>query len=117
MAVRVRRHGGGRLCTKTCNDYTPTVIRTFRYPLRPTKAQEAELDVCLWRCRQIYNAALEQRISAYRRQRKSLTRFDQQKDLTELRRFDPDFGAVAATILRSALKRIELGYGAFFRRL
>ena len=70
----------------------------------------------LWRCRQLYNAALEQRRDAYRKQGKSLTRYDQQKDLTELRQNDPDFGVISAVVLRSALKRLDLSFKAFFRR-
>jgi len=93
------------------------VIRSFRYPLRPNKAQEAVLDVYLWRARQVFNAALEQRISAYRNQGRTLTRYDQQRDLTELRQSDPDFEAVPATVLRSSLKRLDLAYRAFFRRI
>jgi putative transposase len=93
------------------------VIRTFRYPLRPNKAQEAVLDVYLWRCQQLYNAALEQRRDAYQKQGKTLSWVDQFKDLTELRQGDADFGAVPAKILRSALKRLDLAYQAFFRRL
>ena len=83
----------------------------------PNKAEEAKLDVYIWRCRQVYNAALQQRIEAYKRQGKSLSQFDQQKDLTELRQGDPDFGVVPATILRSALKRLNTSYSAFFRRV
>jgi putative transposase len=93
------------------------VIRTFKYPLRPNKAQEAFLDTYLLRCRQVYNAGLEERREAYRKQGKTVSRFDQQKELTELRREDPDFGSVPTAILRSALKRLDLGYQAFFRRV
>ncbi len=93
------------------------MIRTFKYHLRPNKAQAATLDVYLWRCRTLYNAALEQRRDAYRRQRRTLSYYDQIKDLTELRQSDPEFRVVPATILRSALKRLNLAYKAFFRRI
>ncbi len=93
------------------------MIRTLRYPLRPNKAQEAKLEVYLLRCRQLYNAALEQRKDAYRKQGKTLSRFDQQKDLTQLRQDDLDFAAVPATILRSSLRRLDLSYKSFFRRV
>lgn len=93
------------------------MIRAYRYPLKPTKDQEVALDRYLWRCRQVYNAALEQRRDAYRKQHRSLSKFDQQKDLTELRQNDPDFKSVPATVLRSGLKRLDDGYQAFFRRV
>jgi hypothetical protein len=40
-----------------------TVRKTYQEKLRPTPAQEAALDVVLWRCRALYSTALEQRIS------------------------------------------------------
>jgi len=44
-----------------------TVRMTFKEKLRPTPAQERALDEVLWRCRDLYNAALEQRITAWQR--------------------------------------------------
>jgi putative transposase len=93
------------------------MTRTFSYPLRPTAAQHQALTGMLLLCQRLYNAALEQRIDAYRKQRKFLSRIDQQKDLTELRRHDETYGQVAATILRSPLFRLERAFQAFFRRL
>jgi hypothetical protein len=37
--------------------------KTFKEKLRPTPLQEQTLEEVLWRCRELYNAALEQRIS------------------------------------------------------
>jgi putative transposase len=48
--------------------------KTFKEKLRPTLAQEQALDEALWRCRELYNAALEQRITAWQRRRVSLSR-------------------------------------------
>lgn len=93
------------------------MIRSFRYPLRPNKAQEAILDTYLWRCRQVYNAALEQRLAAYRKQGRTLSRYDQQKDLALLRQGDQDFRFIPSDVLRSPLKRLDLAYKAFFRRV
>jgi len=44
-----------------------TARKTFKEKLRPTPAQERALEEVLWRCRDLYNAALEQRITAYQR--------------------------------------------------
>jgi hypothetical protein len=56
----------------------PIVRKTFKEKLRPTPAQEWELEAILWRCRDLYNTALEQRITAYQRRRVSLSRYDQE---------------------------------------
>jgi putative transposase len=93
------------------------VIRSFRYPLHPTVAQEAVLESWLLQCCELYNAALEQRREAWRKQRVSLSRYDQQKELTELRRADPAWGSTPVWIQRSALARLDHAFRAFFRRV
>jgi len=60
---------------------------------------------------------LEQRIDAYKKQCRTLSYIDQTKSLTELRQEDPDFSVIPATVLRSSLKKLDLSYKAFFRRL
>ena len=93
------------------------VIRSLRYPLRPTKTQEGVLNGWLGQCQELYNAALEQRRDAWRRQRISVTKYDQYKQLTELRAADPDWAAVPALVQRSALERLDRAFRAFFRRV
>jgi transposase len=46
-----------------------TYHKTYKEKLRPTPAQEGALEVVLWRCRVLYNTALEQRITAWQRRR------------------------------------------------
>jgi hypothetical protein len=36
-----------------------TVRKTFKYKLQPTPEQEQTLETVLWRCRMLYNVALE----------------------------------------------------------
>ena len=38
-----------------------TIRKTYKYKLHPTPTQEQALGQVLWRCRTLYNAALEQR--------------------------------------------------------
>jgi hypothetical protein len=61
------------------------VIRTYSYPLKPNRAQEGTLNIFLRACQRLYNGALEERIGAYRRQHKAVTKYDQFKELTTLR--------------------------------
>lgn len=93
------------------------MFRTFRYPLRPTAAQEATLIHWLEQCCDLYNAALQERRDAWRKQRVSTDLRKQQVSLTEWRRSDPDGSAVPVEVQRSALRRIDLAFKAFFRRL
>jgi len=62
-----------------------TVRTTFKEKLRPTPAQEQALDEVLWRCRELYNAGLEQRRTAWERCHVSLTQYDQEAELKAIR--------------------------------
>lgn len=93
------------------------MIRTFRYPLRPTKDQEFVLTLWLVRCQQLYNAALEERRDAWRKQHASITYYDQQKELTELRAAMPEWSTVPVWVARSALTRLDRAFKSFFRRV
>ena len=91
------------------------MIRTSHLLLR--KSSYSALVYTLEICRQLYNAALEQRILAYRRQRVSLSFYDQCKDLTALRAADPEYRALSAVMTRlTVLHRLDRAMKAFFRR-
>jgi putative transposase len=90
--------------------------RTYRYPLYPTRQQEGVLLGWLHFCQQLYNAALEERIGAWKRARKPIRLYDQQRELTELRASDADASAVPVLVARSALHRLDRAFAAFFRR-
>ncbi|MFC6775363.1 RNA-guided endonuclease InsQ/TnpB family protein [Methylobacterium gregans] len=91
---------------------------TFRQKLRPTRAQHRLLDERLERQRLLYNAALQERRDAYRLQRKTITRLDQQKSLTVIRADDPEgHGADPVTMGRWTLARVEDAFTGFFGRV
>lgn len=90
--------------------------RSFKFRLHPNASQERALDGWRRQCCSLGNAALEQRITAWTAQRKSITRFDQTAQLTELRATDPVFAAVPVEVQRSALRRVDLAFQGFFRR-
>ena len=91
------------------------MIRAFQFRLLPNAAQRAALERILDDNCETYNAALQERRDAWKLEKKVVTRFDQQKELTELRR-DPNFQWIAANIQRHALLRVDLAFQAFFRR-
>jgi putative transposase len=93
------------------------MILTFRYRLLPTKPQHRTLESILESQRQLYNAALEERIDAYRKANVTRTYFDQTKALTEWRQEDPDASALPVALQRATLKRLDEAYKAFFRRV
>ena len=57
-----------------------TCRKTYQEKLRPTPTQEWELERVLWRCRTLYNTALEQRITLWRQRAVSITRYQQEAE-------------------------------------
>jgi transposase len=53
------------------------MFRTFRFKLKPTRAQHGHLREALEHSRQLYNAALEERIDCYRKTGKGRSYKDQ----------------------------------------
>ena len=94
-----------------------TVRKPFKEKLRPTPAQEQALDAVLWRCRDLYNTALEQRSSAYQRRHASVSRSQQEAELKGIRAAFPQDEALHRHVLQDVLARLDKTYQAFFRRL
>ncbi|HEY7834376.1 MAG TPA: transposase [Ktedonobacterales bacterium] len=94
-----------------------TTRKTFRYKLMPTPHQEQALDEVVWRCRLLYNAALEQRIFCYRQRGVSHTRYNQEAELKDLRAGMPEYAAIHSHVLQDVLARLNKTYQAFFRRV
>jgi putative transposase len=91
--------------------------KTFKEKLRPTPAQERALEEVLWRCRDLYNTALEQRITAYQRRHVSLSRYEQEAELKDIREALPEYAAIHRHVLQDVLARLDKTYQAFFRRV
>jgi putative transposase len=68
-------------------------------------------------CRWLYNTALEQRIIAYRRAGVSLSRYQQETELKDIRAEMPEFAAIHSHVLQDTLARLDKTYQAFFRRI
>jgi len=92
-------------------------IRTYVYRLRPTRAQHAALETVLTDQRRLYNAALEERIGAWRNDKVSIGFDDQTKSLTQIRGFDASYAGVPYNISKWTLKRLDDSMKAFFRRV
>ena len=92
------------------------VSRKVVYRLYPSRSQEAALLDTLGLHQRLYNAALEQRIVAWRLQRKGLSAYDQMRDLTDLRADDKRYAGLNAQSAQVTLQRLHLAFAAFFRR-
>ena len=94
-----------------------TIRKTFKYKLKPTAEQERELARVLDLCRYLYNTALEQRIIAYQRRPISVSRYQQEAELKDIRAAFPEYAAIHSHVLQDVLARLDRTYQAFFRRV
>ena len=94
-----------------------TVRKTYKCKLKPTPQQERELGRVLGLCRWLYNTALEQRITAWQRARVSVSRFQQEAELKDIRADMPEFATIHSHVLQDVLARLDKTYQAYFRRM
>jgi putative transposase len=87
-----------------------TARKTYKEKLRPTPAQERALEEVLWRCRELYNTALEQRITAWQQCRVSVSRYEQEAELKAIRAAFPQYAAIHSHILQDVLARLDRTY-------
>ena len=77
----------------------------------------ANLDGFLDEMRHLWNAALEERVGAFRKAGKSITWMDQFKSLTVIRREIDGYDRFPVAAQRSVLQRLDRAFQAFFRRV
>lgn len=92
-------------------------LRKTTYRLYPTPKQSLALDALLRSHQQLYNAALEERISAWSKARKSISYADQCKSLTQLRADLPEWALANCSSQQMTLRRLNKAFQAFFRRV
>ena len=93
------------------------VNRKVTYRLYPTKSQAQRLLEMLGAHQRLYNAALEQRRLAYRMRGVSIGFAKQCKELTILRAESPEYRVLDAQSAQVTLKRVDLAFRHFFRRM
>lgn len=92
-------------------------MKTFKYRIYPTKAQETQLEQQLEICRWVYNKVLGTRKDAYEKDGVSLNYYDTKKLLPEWKKVEPKFKLVHSMVLQDIVLRVDLAYRAFFRRV
>jgi putative transposase len=106
-------HEGGRAMA----DEGSAGRKAFKYRLCPTPAQEQALETVLWRCRTLYNVALEERKTAWERRHVSLTYYDQANELPDVKQAYPEYTEMHSQVVQDVLRRLDKTYQAFFRRV
>jgi putative transposase len=94
-----------------------TTHKTFKYKLLPTDEQEQRMSFVLRRCRELYNAALQERRDAWQKCRKSVTCAQQSTELPAIKDVRPEYHDLHSQVLQDVLTRLDRAFQAFFRRV
>ena len=110
------------------------MLKSFKYRLSPTRKQQEIMQWTLDRCRELYNASLQERQDAYNFHvkqnpnyydvptRKQLSKeltvgyYDQANQLLEIKDMREDYRDVYSQVLQDVLRRIKKAFDNFFRR-
>ena len=93
-----------------------TQFLTYKTRLLPSRGQHDKMRAALDHTRDLYNAALAERIDCYRKTGKGRSWPDQCKGLTELRA-ESAWTIYPVSLQRWPLKQLDLAFAAFFRRV
>jgi putative transposase len=92
--------------------------QAYKFRLYPTKKQEHKLFWTLARCRELYNAALSERRDAYKYAGKSISYYEQKRDLPEIKQeIRKEYQDIYSQVLQDVLLRLKKAFDAFFRRI
>lgn len=93
------------------------IVRKYTFRLYPnTTDVQLMLDTKRVHC-ELYNAALQERIEAYRKAGLSINFAQQCRSLTEIRGFEPRVSAVNCHSAQGTLRRLDRAFKAFFSRV
>ena len=90
---------------------------SYKFRIYPTRVQQEQIFRNLGCCRYVFNHFLVQRQKQYRETGKSPTRFQQDKELTALKKALTWLREVDSTSLQAALQDLDKAYQNFFRRV
>jgi putative transposase len=93
------------------------MLRSYKFRLYTTAAQEAALAGMLGAFCDLYNACLQQRIEAYQRRDIGLRYGNQAAELKAVREADERLGGFSFSAEQQVLRRLDKAYAAFFGRM
>jgi putative transposase len=113
----------------------PMSIKAFKYRIYTNKRTTEKLQEVLDRCRELYNAGLQERRDAYEmavkrhpnyhdnETRQQLTRehavgyYEQKRELVDIKELRPEYQDIASHVLQDVILRLKRAYDDFFRRV
>jgi putative transposase len=92
-------------------------LKAYKYKLKTNAKFEAACIAALDVCRELYNAALQERRDAYRINGISINYHAQAVQLPQIKQIRQDVGGVHSQVLQDTLRRVDKTFDAFFRRV
>jgi len=90
---------------------------TYKFRLHPSKEQQSQLWFHANKLNWLYNYFLNQKIEAYKKDKTSLSRYDLQKQIPELKSKDPVLAEIHSQVVQQVTYRLDISYKNFFRRV
>ena len=105
--------------SKTTRRHQKPLLRNKAYKFRiyPTKKQIGTLEWTLRRCKELYNAALEERREAFRIGGVSVSYTMQADQLPAIKHLREEYQDIHSQVQQDVLKRLDKAMQAFFRRV
>jgi putative transposase len=93
------------------------VTRRVTFRLYPNKSQEAKMHYWRRLHKDLFNACLAERKTAYQREGRSINYFDQQNALPKFKEHFPEYKELGSQALQATVKRVDYGLQRFFQGL
>lgn len=90
--------------------------KSYKFRIYPNKAQEELIQKTFGCCRFVYNYFLAERINLYRKRKENITRLEQQRELTKLKKELTWLKEVDKWALQYAIRNLDDAYKNYFRR-
>ncbi|GHO67882.1 transposase [Ktedonobacter sp. SOSP1-52] len=95
----------------------PVRVKAYVYRVYPTRKQEGTLLWTLRRCKELYNACLEERTAAYKMAGVSVCYGMQAEQLPQIKEERPEYQEIYSQVQQDVLRRLDKAMKAFFRRV
>lgn len=93
------------------------MIKAFKFQIKTSEKVKERIEQTLDLCRELYNAALQERRDAYKWERKSISYISQANQLPEITKDRRELKQVHSQVLQDVLKRLDKAFQGFFLRV
>ncbi|MFH1307150.1 MAG: RNA-guided endonuclease TnpB family protein, partial [Candidatus Micrarchaeota archaeon] len=92
-------------------------MRSYRYRIYPTRKQQNNLSAQMSLCKKAYNYLLGKAKEKYRKDKKSLSKYNMNKLLLTLKQTNSEYNILHSQVLQNISDRVSKAYSNFFRRV